>query len=200
MTIRKLCLLATLTTVVAFGAMRSLSGSRDESNGAETRPQRPAVKAKLLQTSLLPVQTKNPKTLAAGKLLVASRDLADPHFIQTVILLVRYDAQGVVGLIINRRTDVPLSRGLESPKAAKDRSDPVYVGGPVETPAVFALIQSSAKIDGAEHVFDSVYLISAKNAFEHTISARPDPSVFHVYLGYAGWSKEQLRGEGEMGA
>jgi putative AlgH/UPF0301 family transcriptional regulator len=31
---------------------------------------------------------------------------------------------------------------LESPKAAKDRSDPVYLGGPLEMPAVFALFQS----------------------------------------------------------
>jgi putative AlgH/UPF0301 family transcriptional regulator len=64
-----------------------------------------------------------------------------------VILLARYDAQGVLGLILNRRRDVPLSRMLESPKAVKDRSDPVYLGGPLEMPAVFALFQSPAKLE-----------------------------------------------------
>ena len=156
--------------------------------------------SEMLSAAFLPVQSKNAKYLGAGKLLVASRDLADPNFAQTVVLLVHYDSQGVVGLILNRRTDVPLSRVLEDFKGAKGRSDPVYLGGPVETPAVFGLLKSSAKVEGAEHVFGGVYLISAKPLFEQTISARPDPGVFHVYLGYAGWTKEQLRMEVELGA
>jgi len=150
--------------------------------------------------SVLPVQSKNTKILGAGKLLVATRGLADPHFAQTVVLLVRYDAQGVVGLILNRRTDVPLSRVLQDLKAAKDRSDPVYLGGPVEMPAVFALLQSPAKIEGAEQIFGRVYLITAKSLFEQTVSTRPDPGVFHVYLGYSGWTIDQLKKEVELGS
>jgi putative transcriptional regulator len=153
-----------------------------------------------LPAVFLPVQSKNAKDLATGKLLVASRDLADPNFAQTVVLLVHYDTQGVVGLILNRRTGVPLSRVLEDLKPAKDRSDAVYLGGPVETPLVLALFQSPAKIEGAERVFGGVYLISTKILFEETISAKPDPGVFHVYLGYAGWTADQLRREVELGA
>jgi len=148
----------------------------------------------------LPIQSKKAADLGAGKLLVASRELGDPNFAETVVLLVHYDAEGVVGLILNRRTHVPLSRVLEGLKAAKGRSDPVYLGGPVETPAVFALFQSPAKLEGAENIFGGVYLISTKPLFEQAISARPDPGVFHVYLGYAGWTSEQLRKEVELGA
>jgi putative AlgH/UPF0301 family transcriptional regulator len=151
-------------------------------------------------TVFLPVQSKNIKDLGAGKLLVASRDLGDPNFAETVILLVHYDAQGVVGLILNRRTQVPVSRVLDGIKAAKDRSDRVYFGGPVETPAVFALLRSPSKLEGAEHIFGGVYLISTETLFEKTFSSRPDPGVFHVYLGYAGWTKDQLRKEVELGA
>ncbi|MGA7137038.1 MAG: YqgE/AlgH family protein [Terriglobales bacterium] len=148
----------------------------------------------------LPVQSKNAKDLGTGRLLVASRGLADPFFAKTVVLLVHYDADGVAGLILNRRTDVPLSRALEGLKSAKRLSDPVYLGGPVEIPAVFALLQSPAKVEGAQHIFGGVYLISTKSLFEQTISARPDPSGFHVYLGSAGWTKDQLRKEVELGA
>lgn len=151
-------------------------------------------------TVSLPVQFKNANDLGAGKLLVASRDLADPNFAHTVIMLVRYDAQGVVGLVLNRRTDVPLSRVFKDLKAAEGRSDPVYLGGPVETPEVFSLLQSSVKIEGAEHIFEGVYLISSKTLFEQTISTQPEPGVFHVYLGYAGWNKDQLREEVGLGA
>jgi putative AlgH/UPF0301 family transcriptional regulator len=155
---------------------------------------------KSLPADFLPVQSRNAENLGAGKLLVASRNLGDPRFAKTVILLARYDAQGVLGLILNRRTHIPLSRALESLKAAKDRSDPVYLGGPVEMPAVFALFKPPTKIEGAEHVFDGVYLITAKALFEQTVAARPDPGVFHVYLGYAGWSLEQLQQEVGLGA
>ncbi len=155
--------------------------------------------AKMLPAKFLPIQSQNAKSLGAGKLLVASRELGDPHFAGTVVLLVRYDEKGVLGLVINRRTDVPLSQALDL-KAAKNRSDPIYLGGPVGHEAVFALFQSPSKIEGAENVFGGVYLISDKDVFEHTISARPAPAVFHVYAGYAGWTQDQLRTEVQLGA
>jgi putative AlgH/UPF0301 family transcriptional regulator len=172
------------------------SGGKDELQAAVFLP----VQSFLPVHCFLPVQSRNPKSLGNGKLLVASRSLGDPHFAKTVVLLVRFDAQGVVGLILNRRTDVPISRALENLKAAKGRSDQVYLGGPVGVPGVFALLESPSKIDGAEHVFGGIYLISAKAVFEKTMSARPNPDVFHVYLGYAGWTEDQLRKEVELGA
>lgn len=147
----------------------------------------------------LPIQFRDPQNLGVGKVLVAARGMGDPHFADTVILLVHYDEKGVLGLVLNQRTDVPLSRVLNL-DAAKDRTDPVYLGGPVERTAVFALLQSSAKIEKAENLFGSVYLISDKALFEQTISAKPDPGAFHVYLGYAGWTQEQLRAEVQLGA
>ncbi len=156
-------------------------------------------KGELLPALFLPVQLKNPKDLGVGKLLVASRSLGDPDFARTVVLLVRYDEKGALGLILNRRTDVPLSRVLDL-EAAKDRSDPVYLGGPVGPSAVFALLKSSTKMEKAENIFGGVYLISDKALFEQTISARPDPGAFHVYLGYAGWTQDQLRAEAQLGA
>jgi putative AlgH/UPF0301 family transcriptional regulator len=190
MSLHKLWLLTMLATVIACVAVGMLNA---QIKGFDVPT------PNLHPTVFLPLQSKNARDLGAGKLLVASRGLADPHFAQTVVLLVRYDAEGVVGLILNRRTDLPLSRVLEGIKAAKGRSDPVYLGGPVE-PSVFALLQSPAKVEGAEHIFGTVYMISAKPLFEQTISARPDPSSFHVYLGAAGWTADQLRMELELGA
>jgi len=207
MSLPKLRFYALLTATLACATVGRLDRRFKEFDlpQTDTRANHPSIagdlrRSEMLPADLLPVQSNNAKSLGAGRLLVASRNLGDAHFAKTVILLAHYDAQGVLGLILNRRTDVPLSRVLESPKAAKDRSDPVYLGGPLELPAVFALFQSPATVEGAERVFDSVYLITAKPLFEQTISARPDPAVFHVYLGYAGWTQEQLRKEVELGA
>jgi putative AlgH/UPF0301 family transcriptional regulator len=151
------------------------------------------------RATFLAVQSKNPDQLALGKLLVASRDLGDPNFAKSVVLLVQYDSQGVVGLMINRRTNVPLSRVFQQLKAAKDLSDPVYAGGPVDIPTAFALLRSQSKVEGAQ-VLGGVYLISAKPQFEEILSKHPDPAGFHVYLGYAGWTRDQLRMEVKLGA
>ena len=179
MSVRKLRFLTMLATIAAFVAMERSNvqikgfdkpNSRQHDPALAPHPSlwymRQPANPLSRQTILLPIQSKNAKDLGAGKLLVASRGLTDPNFAKTVILLVHYDAEGVVGLMLNRRTDVPLSRVLEGLKAAKNRSDPVYLGGPVETPAVFALLQSPAKVEGPEHIFGSVYLISTKTLFE----------------------------------
>ena len=208
MSLRKLYLYTALGTILVCTAAGRFNRYIDKS-GVQATDARPDGSShatgipgskEALPTGFLPIQSKNANNLAAGKVLVASRNLGDPHFAKTVILLVRYDAQGVLGLFLNRRTDIPLSRALESLKAAKDRSDPVYLGGPVETPAVFALFRSPAKIEGAEQILDGVYLINSKPLFEQTMSAQPKPDVFHVYLGYAGWTQDQLRQEVELGA
>lgn len=208
MSLRKLSFYAMLATMFAFAAAAKLNRHLQELEVPEmdTWEKSPSLagsfrlKSETPPADFIPVQSKNATSLRAGKLLVASRNLGDPYFAKTVILLVRYNDEGVLGLILNRRTDIPISRALEGMKAAKDRSDPVYLGGPVETAQAFALFQSPAKIEGAEPIFDGVYLVSSKPLFERTFSARPAPGVFHVYLGYAAWTQDQLQKEVALGA
>jgi putative AlgH/UPF0301 family transcriptional regulator len=209
MSLRKRFLFATLFLIVAVmaaGRAEDYTAGPNAPMNARLRAPVPGpwiktfrTKSELLPAAFLPIQFRSPESLGVGKLLVASRGMDDPHFARTVILLVRYDDDGVLGLVLNRRTDVPLSKVLAL-EAAKDRSDPVYLGGPVGMPAVFALLQSSAKMEKAENIFGGVYMISDEAVFVETISARPDSSVFHVYLGYAGWTQDQLRAEVQLGA
>jgi putative transcriptional regulator len=206
MSLRKRFLFAMLLVIAAFVVVGTVDVHKTESDVPKPntwlRTSAPAAAAlpwhNSQPASFLPIQFNNPQNLGVGKLLVASRGLGDPNFAETVILLVHYDEKGVVGLVLNRRTDVPLSRVLDL-KAAKDRSDPIYIGGPVGLSAVFALLQSTAKVAKAESIFAGVYLISDKDLFEHTLSTRPDPGVFHVFLGYAGWTQDQLRTEVQLG-
>jgi putative AlgH/UPF0301 family transcriptional regulator len=190
---RNLCFFTMLASLVVFPAARNSEVMRQ----SPRTPSSPTIETP--PAVFLPVQSKNPKELGPGKLLVASRELGDPNFAQTVILLVHYDAESVVGLMLNRRTDLPISRVLAQLEGAKSRSDSVYLGGPVETPTIFALLRSTDKLEGTEHVFGSVYWISTKAALEKTISSRPDPAAFHVYLGYAGWTPDQLKTELRLG-
>lgn len=139
-------------------------------------------------------QGRNPE-LAAGKLLVARHELLDPSFAKTVILLVQYDDDGTVGLIINRQTKIPISRLAEEIEGAKGKTDPIYQGGPVEQAGLLALVRSHTKPEGAKHVAGDIYMISTKAAIEKTIASGAPSSSFRLYLGYAGWDAEQLEWE-----
>src|SRR5260370_3249303 len=119
--------------------------------------------------------------LESGKFLVATRDLGDPNFVGTVVLLLKFDGEeGALGIIVNRRTDVPLSRVFDNIQTAKDRTDAVYIGGPVEPGSVLALLKSTSKVEDASRVLTGIYLISGKTLLEKA-AAHASPGSFHVY-------------------
>jgi putative transcriptional regulator len=155
------------------------------------------IAAVLCGTLSMPAQSTH--DLGIGKVLVARRDAPDSTFAETVILVVRYTQGGTVGLILNRRTEVPVSRALDPLKGASGRSDPVYAGGPVELPNVLALLRTNAMPDGAEHVTGKVYMVPTGALLEKTLVKRPDPADFRVYLGYCGWAPGQLENETSRG-
>lgn len=137
--------------------------------------------------------------LSVGSILVANEKLGDPNFAESVILLLQYDEEkGAVGLILNRRTRIPLSRVF--PKTKQASADLVYMGGPVEITAGQALLRMPEKSDQATHIMADVYVTGTKDLIEKSVAARVDPSKFRLYLGYAGWAPDQLEAEIRLGA
>lgn len=158
-----------------------------------------AMVAALCATAVALGQSTSVDDLGAGKLLVAARDLGDPSFAQSVVLLVQYDRQGTVGLMINRRTKLPLSDVLKDLDTAKRGSDPIYLGGPVELDGVMALLRSAKKPDDAKAVFGDVYLVSSKDSLVKALGASASAGDLRLYLGYCGWDRGQLENEVGLG-
>ena len=96
--------------------------------------------------------------------------------------------------------DNAFARVFPELKEAKGQTDPIYRGGPVERTAALALLRARTKPEEAEHVFANVSMISSRTLLDKTIAAAMDPSMFHVYLGYSGWTMRQLQGEIQLGA
>ena len=69
--------------------------------------------------ALIPRRVKN--LIAAGKCLVAGRNLQDPNFNESVVLLAQFGPEGAMGLIIDAPTD---GLGIESPNARADIGTP----------------------------------------------------------------------------
>ncbi len=153
-----------------------------------------------LQIGMWPAQSQSTRAedLGPGKLLVATPELGDPNFAKTVVMLVQFDDDGVVGLILNRRSKVAVSRVLEEVQAAKGRHDPVYAGGPVGRTEVLALVRATEEPAGAKRVSGDLFLAVTKESLEKTLTGTEAADI-HFYLGYAGWTAEQLENEVAMG-
>jgi len=137
--------------------------------------------------------------LATGQLLVASRKVSDARFKAAVVLLVRYDANSAMGLILNRPSDLLLSRTLEGVDAARDRHEPVYYGGPVGGTRALALLRARRAPATSSRVVNGVHLISTRSMLEKLLDARIPARDLRVYMGYAGWQGGRLDAEVRMG-
>ncbi|RMF83878.1 MAG: hypothetical protein D6739_06695 [Nitrospirae bacterium] len=135
--------------------------------------------------------------LAPGRLLVASRDLADPNFRHTVVLLVAYGGDGALGLVVNRPTRIPFSEAIPEIDALKRLGATLYLGGPVARYRVALLVRSPRPLPEGEgrRVFDSVYYTTRLKTLL-ALARKPRPEVtLHAYAGHAGWAPGQLESE-----
>jgi len=158
-----------------------------------------AVAGMAVMGSLVCAQSRKTEDLAVGKVLVMERQAPDPNFADSVILLIRFDSDGVVGLMLNRGIDVPMSR-INDLKGTKDRSDPLYVGGPVELDSVTALVRTSSSPPGGIRLAADLYAVQTKSGLEAALKGSKGPEDIRVYLGYCGWTIRQLQNEVKLGS
>jgi putative transcriptional regulator len=131
--------------------------------------------------------------LAKGKFLVASRQLQDPTFRETVVLLIDYGLDGAMGLVINRPSVVKLSTVFPDIKELKQRKDTIYVGGPVDVSKMLLLIRSPKIPEGATAVTPGVYISSSWKVLENLMKKKTTKDErFRLFAGYAGWAPNQL--------
>jgi putative transcriptional regulator len=133
------------------------------------------------------------RQLAAGTMLVAARNLPDPNFSDTVVLLIEYGPGGAAGLVLTRPSEVPLARVLPDLAPVTSDGARVFIGGPVSPGTVIAL--SRGACDGCREVTRGVSLVSDGAVLRERIAAGADDRRLRVYAGYAGWSAEQLERE-----
>jgi putative transcriptional regulator len=147
----------------------------------------------------LPERSETPEqTFLTGQLLVASSTMGDPRFVQTVILMVRHDRNGALGIVINRPLgDRPLAKLLEAlgdKEAAVNGTVRIFAGGPVQPDIGFVL--HSADYHRAETVdIDGHVAMTSSREILRDIGNQRGPNKSLIAFGYAGWAPGQLEGE-----
>jgi putative transcriptional regulator len=133
-----------------------------------------------------------------GQLLVATPEMRDPRFVETVIYMVKHSAEGAFGLIINRPLatgpveDLLKGFGMDSSGAKGEII--VHYGGPVSPRAGFVLHSDDVLLEESAKVANGIAMTSDPKLIEAMAQGKgPRQSLF--ILGYAGWAPGQLEGE-----
>jgi putative transcriptional regulator len=138
---------------------------------------------------------------ARGRLLVASSDLSDPNFAQSVVLLLHYEDDGALGLIINRPTWVRPVSVFPELGFLDDYAGHVFVGGPLARTSIAALARGNAAAAlSAEAVVDGVYMSGDLEALRGIAADARGEESLRIYAGHALWRAGQLDQEIEAGA
>jgi putative transcriptional regulator len=120
----------------------------------------------------------------------------DPNFAETVVLLVDYNSEGALGVIVNRPTDTLVSEVLPELETLSERSDRIWLGGPVAQWQLVMLAQSESDLAEGRLVMGDLYFSASRSSLESVLSGDGE---FRLYAGYAGWSAGQLDQEIERG-
>ena len=130
-------------------------------------------------------------TSLQSHLLIATPELPEP-FARAVVLLIRHNAEGALGLILNRRTDALLQETW--PQASQSpclREEPIFLGGPCEGPLV-ALHAQEFLLE--VEVLPGLYFCAGKDKLERLVSQEDGPPA-KFFAGYSGWNAGQLEAE-----
>jgi putative transcriptional regulator len=156
--------------------------------------------AALLAAILLGAAAADPPaaTSLTGQLLIASPHIGDPRFAHTVILMVRHDNEGALGIVINRplgeRSIASLLEGTGEDVSGIEGNLRIFAGGPVQPELGFVVHSAEYRREETLAVDAHVAMTASRQILRDIGNHRgPEKSLFA--LGYAGWGPGQLEGE-----
>ncbi len=93
-----------------------------------------------------------------------------------------------------------MSDALPGIKELNDKTEKVYMGGPVEMTHINLLIMSDKKPAESKHVVQDTYFSASMNALKEAAGNKENGIKFRVYIGYSGWGPGQLEQEIQRGS
>lgn len=137
----------------------------------------------------------------ANHFLIAMPAMQDPIFGGTVVYVCEHNENGVLGVVINKptdmtmdvlfeRIDLKLAAGSDAPIV----NGPIMFGGPVQDDRGFVLHTPGARYSSSLTVTDEVAFTTSIDVLE-AVAKGEGPQRMLVSIGYSGWSPGQLEDE-----
>lgn len=137
-------------------------------------------------------------TPGQGRILISEPLLNDSYFKRSVVLLTEHSEEGSVGFVLNKPIDIPITDIISDFPTFETT---LYVGGPVGKDTVHYIHTLGELIPNSVHVKDDIYWGGDFDQVKEYIrEGLIQPSQIRFFLGYSGWSPNQLEGELENNA
>jgi len=137
-------------------------------------------------------------TLKQGRILISEPLLSDNYFKRSVVFITEHSDKGAVGFVLNKPVELPINEILSDFPIFHAK---VYIGGPVAKDTIHFLHTLGELVPNSIHVLDNIYwggdFDSLKELIEEGIV---ESSQVRFFLGYSGWSPNQLEEEIENNA
>ncbi|RFP26302.1 YqgE/AlgH family protein [Duganella sp. BJB488] len=134
----------------------------------------------------------------ANHFLIAMPSMQDPVFGGTVVYVCEHNENGVLGVVINKPTDMTMEVLFEridlKLESNVDVDAPIMFGGPVQDDRGFVLHTPGTRYSSSLTVTKDVAFTTSIDVLE-AVAAGDGPPRMLVSIGYSGWSPGQLEDE-----
>jgi putative transcriptional regulator len=128
-------------------------------------------------------------------LLVARKNLPDPFFRDSVVLITNYGGTAPFGVIVNRPTEITLASVLPDIERLRGRDEKLFFGGPVRPEGLLVVFRAATPPANAIKLFDDVYMSSNREVLRELLGRESPVEGLRVFAGHAGWAPGQLEAE-----
>ena len=129
-----------------------------------------------------------------GKILISEPFLQDAYFQRSVVLLIEHNTNGSMGFVLNKKTGLWVNdyfEGLENAPRI-----PIYLGGPVSSNHLYFIHSLGNIIPDSVQIANNLYFDGDFESLNYYImSGQPVDGKIKFFLGYSGWTENQLDGE-----
>ena len=137
--------------------------------------------------------------LSKTMILVAKPELTDELYGATVLVVTPLGGDQHIGFILNRPTALTLGKLFPGDAAARKVPNPVFLGGPVGTELIIALVQRSDSPGGTSFaLMPGLYAAIDARTVDGIIGKEPQHARF--VAGFVAWQPGELQDEIERGA
>jgi putative transcriptional regulator len=137
------------------------------------------------------------QSVGNGTLLVASPALTDANFARTVVLVLRNDDNGTLGVVLNRPTNIePAAVFPELKDGVGAYPGRLFRGGPVSPTQLLLLVRGlAAATVSTPEILDKVFLTIDLDSLPDMVRLADGTNDLRLFAGHAAWVPGQLAAE-----
>ena len=144
-----------------------------------------------LDIDIFNIKTNNLKP-RKGRILISEPFLRGYHFSRSIILLTEHNAEGSMGIVLNKPLDLRMGHVMRDVTFSESK---LFCGGPVSPDKLF-YVHAIKNVPGVIELGRGLYFGGNFDYLKDYLDCNPESlNNIRFFIGYSGWSPNQLEEE-----